>query len=459
MMLRRRAETLSEILSTGGQRDISLRSDLFSSSFTAEERAFDCYQSAIPDGLYVPQVIVPRSGDLEDLFAAVATYYPDQSPLTALAHVLTPEFAGTVMREQNSLWDNDRERHGRYRRAMIGAALGEAALAALGAQEGSSGPPSYSVIRRTLAFALARGHQLYGEEMSAQQMASKWTRLRDITGLPLSQSTVQAVVLAHGVASRSTIQEPTGTSDRNVHIHRAAHSFVAGHDPDGDDLNCAIATCYPNVESLLRELSGVFDGRMRAFVQLVKIIQMHSQGPEVDEIAVGYLCNKILPSSFTHAGALVSLAPIFPTALVWYGYFSLLTKPAKTSSLSSGLLLKLERDVVEPFSLEQRPRCDISLEELDVLSRTTMRTEAIRPTQQRALLVGLLPGVDVYTRFGSDTDTGVERSKHDAKVSALHRRVADLLQEALGLISVSSANPGKTESPSTPVRGDKKRGR
>lgn len=141
MMLRHRAETLSEILSTGGQRDISLRSDLFSSSFPAEERTFDCYQSAIPDGLYVPQVIVPRSGDLEDLFATVATYYPDQSPLTALAHVLTPEFAGTVMREQNSQWDNDRERHGRYRRAMIGAALGEAALAALGAQEGSSGPP------------------------------------------------------------------------------------------------------------------------------------------------------------------------------------------------------------------------------------------------------------------------------------------------------------------------------
>lgn len=453
MMLRRKAESLAEILGIGGQRDLSPRSDLFSSSFPAEERTFDCYQSDIPDGLYVPQVIVPQSGDLEDLFATVATYYPDQSPLTALAHVLTPEFAGTVMRDQNSQRYNDRESHGRYRRAMIGAALGEAALAAQGVQDGSSGPSSYSVIRRTLAFALVRGHQLYGELMSAQQMASKWTRLRDITGLPHSQSTVQAVALAHEVA----VQEPTGISDRNVHIYRAIHNFVAGHDPDGDDLNWAIVSCYPNVEILLRELSGVFDGRMRAFVQLVQIIQMHSQGQEVDEIALGYLCNKILPSSFAHADALVSLAPFFPASLVWYGYFSLLTKPAKTSSISSGLLLKLERDVVEPFSLEQRPRCDISFEELDVLSRATMRTEAIRPTQQRAVLVGLLPGVDVYTRFGSDTDSGLERSKRDAKVSALHGRVADLLQEALSLISVSSASQRKKESPSTPVRGDRKR--
>jgi len=458
MMLRHRAETLSEILSAGGQRDSSPRTDLFSSSFPAEERTFDCYQSAIPDGLSVPQVIVPRSGDLEDLFATIATYYPDQSPLTALAHVLTPESASMVMQGQNSLPNNARERHGRYRRAMIGAALGEAALAALGAQDGSGGLPSYSVIRRTLAFALARGHQLYGEQVSARQMASKWMRLRDITGLPRSQSTAQAVVLAHEVASGRTIQEPTGMMDRNVHFYRAVHSFVAGHDPDGNDINFAIATCYPEAERLLRELSGVFDGRMRAFAQLVQTIQMYSRGAEVDEIAVGYICNRILPSSFAHSGALVPLAPFFPASLVWYGYFSLLSKPAKTSSLSAGLLLKLERDLVEPFSLEQRPRCDISLEELDVLSRATMRAEAIKPTQQRALLVGLLPGVDVYTRFGSDVDTSVERARHDAEMLARNGRVANLLQEALRLISEEpSAILGKKDYLPTAGRRDKKR--
>lgn len=457
MMLRHRAETLSEILSTGGQRNSPPRPDLFSSSFPAEERTFDCYQSSISDGLSVPHVIVPRSGDLEDLFATIATYYPDHSPLTALVHVLSPELVGTVMEERAPLPNKVRERQGRYRKAMIGAALGEAVLAAQGVLDGNGGLPPYSVIRRTLAFTLARSHQLYGEQASARQLASKWMRLRDITGLPRSQSTAQAVVLAHEVASGRAIQQPNGMMDGTVHFYRAVHNFVAGHDPDGNDLDSAIATCYPEAEGLLRELSGVFDGRMRAFAQLVQTIQTYSQGTVVDEIAVGYICNRILPSSFAHSGVLVPLASFFPASLVWYGYFSLLSKLAKTSSLSAGLMLKLERDLVEPFSVEQRPRCDISLEELDVLSRTTMRTEAIRPTQQRALLVGLLPGVDVYTRFGSDTDTGVERSKRDANVSALHGRVADLLQEALRLISVSSANPSKNESPPTPVRGDKKR--
>lgn len=456
MMLRHKAESLSEILSTGVQRDIASRTDLFSSSFPAGERSFDCYQSANPDGLSVPQVIVPRSGDLVDLFAAIATYYPDRSPLTAIAHVLTPELADAVMRERNPRPDDDCERFGRYRSAMIGAALGEAALAALGAPEGTGGLSSYSVIRRTFAFALARGHQLYGEEASARQVASKWTRLRDITGLPHSQSTVQAVLRAHEVACDRMVQEPTAL-DRNVHFYRAIHSLVAGHDPDGEDVNKAIAACYPESERFLRELSGVFDGRMRAFAQLVQTIQQYSRGREVDEIAVGYICNRILPSSFAHSGALVPLAPFFPAALVWYGYFSLLSKPSKTSSLSAGLLLKLERDLVEPFSLEQRPRCDISIEELDVLSRATMRAEAIRPTQQRALLVGLLPGVDVYARFGSDADSSVDRARQDAEMSALHGRVADLLQEALGLIAAPSANLAKKVYPATTGRRDKKR--
>ncbi|MFA6310746.1 MAG: hypothetical protein WCV99_01780 [Sterolibacterium sp.] len=455
-MLRHRAETLSEILIAGVQRDNSPRTDLFSSSFPAGERSFDCYQSTIPDGLSVPHVIVPRSGDLEDLFAAIATYYPDQSPLTALAYVVTPESVSAVMRERNPSPDNDRERHGRNRRAMIGAALGEAALAALGVPEGSGGLPSYSVIRRTLAFALARGYQLYGEQASTRQLASKWTRLRDITGLPHSQSTVQAVIRAHEVASGRMIQEST-VVDRNVDFFRAIDGLVAGHDPDGDDLNKAIAALYPEAERFLHELSGVFDGRMRAFAQLVQTIQLYSRGREFDEIVVGYICNRILPSSFAHSGALVPLAQFFPAALVWYGYFSLLTKPAKTSSLSAGLVLKLERDLVEPFSLEQRPRCDISLDELDVLSRATMPAEAIKPTQQRALLVGLLPGVDVYTRFGSDADRSVERARRDAEMSTLHRRVTDLLQEALGLIGAPSANLGKKDYPAIVGRKDKKR--
>lgn len=456
MMLQHRAETLSEIFSTGGQRDIRPTTDLFSSSFSAGKRSFDCYQSSIPDGLSVPHVIVPRSDDLEDLFAAIATYYPDQSPLTALAHVLTPESANAVMREENPRLDDDHEHNARYRRAMIGAALGEAVLAALGAPEGSGGLPSYSVIRRTLAFALARGNHIYGEKASARMVAAKWTRLRDITGLPYSQPIVQAVIRAREVASGRIIQEPALAAG-DVDFYRAIHTFVAGHDPDGDQLDNVIATCYPEAESFLHQLSGVFDGRMRAFAQLVQTIQLHSRGREVDEIAVGYICNRILPSSFAHSGALVPLAPFFPAALVWYGYFSLLTKLAKASSLSAGLLLKLERDVVEPFSLEQRPRCDISLEELDVLSRATMRAEAIKPTQQRALLVGLLPGVDVYTRFGSDADSSVERARREDETSALHGRVAGLLREALGLIGAPSTNSGKKDYPATVGRRDRKR--
>lgn len=457
MMLRHDSETLSEILSTGAQGGISPRADLFSSSFSSEGEAFDTYRLVTPDGLPFPHVIVPRSGELEDLFATVATYYPDQSPLTALMHILSAETSRLVNFTKKAKDEIDFKRQARYRRAGLGAALGEVMLAGLGALDGSGVLPSYSAARRTLAFTLSRSQQLYGEEFPTGRLTERWIRLRDITGLGHTRPVVDAVRCAHEVAGdRVTLRSKRAKVDAS--FYSAVHTLVVGDDPDGDRLETVIADSYPDAARFLRELSGVFDGRMRAFTRLVEIIQTHSRGQEIDEIAVGYVCNRILPSSFSHAGALVSLNQFFPAALIWYGFFSALTKPSKTSSLSPGLLLKLERDLVEPFSFEQRPRCDIALEELEVLSRAKMRTDMIKPTQQRALLVGLLPGVDVYTRFGNEADQSAERVRRDTEISTMHERVAGLLQEALQVLKASSTSPDTRIPSVTTARRAKKHG-
>ena len=458
MMLRHSAETLSEIFSPGAQGDIVPRADLFSSSFSGGGQPFDSYRPAIPDGIPFPHVIVPRSGDIEDLFATVATYYSDQSPLTALVHVLSPETASLMTLEQSPVRDNGYERQRRYRRASIGAALGEATLTGLGSPDGSGDPPSYSAVRRTLAFTLGRSQHLYGEQFPVGRLAERWIRLRDLTGLSYSRPAVDAVLRAHEVASDRGIQK-SKRPDTDADFYWAVHAFVAGDDSDGDHLETVIANSYPEATRFLRDLSGVFDGRMRAFTRLVESIQAHSRGQEIDEIAVAYVCNRILSSSFAHVGALVSLAQFFPAALIWYGFFSALTKPSKTSSLNPGLLLKVERDLVEPFSFEQRPCCDIALDELEVLSRVAMRTDVIKPTQQRALLVGLLPGIDVYSRFGSETDPSADRIRRDAESSAMQERATDLLQEALELLKASPTGQGKKIPSATTVRRYKNRDR
>lgn len=455
MMLRSRAATLSEILSPDSKEDILPRGDLFSSSGSTGERSFDCYRPARADGLALPHVIVPPSGDNEDLFATVATYYPDQSPLTALVHVVNPDMATLVALDQGQMQDIGRKHLGRYRRATIGAALGEATLAALGVSEGIDSPPSYSVVRRTLAFTLGRCHQLYDERFPIEQSAKKWMQLRDITGLPYSRPSVNAVLRTREVASDSGAHR-SKKSNTNADFYLAIHRLVTEDDPKGSHVEDMIANSYPNTAPILCQLSGVFDGRMRAFIQLVERIQEHSRGQEIDEITVGYICNRILPSSFAHARALVPLIPFFPAALIWYGFFSMLTTPSKSSSLSPGLLLKLERDLIEPFSFEQRPRCDIALDELLVLSRATMRGEVIKPTQQRALLVGLLPGVDVYSRFGSDFEPIADRVQRDAEISTLHGRVADLLHEALDMLKPSQKNRNKKISSVSAARREKK---
>lgn len=450
MMLLRGAETLSQILRSGVQGDISPRADLFSSSFSSDERWFDTYRPAIPDGLPFPYVIVPQLGDVEDLFATVATYYPDQSPLTALVHILSAETSSLMALTPRAMMEDIGFKQQRYRRASLGAALGETMLTGLGVSDGSGGLLSYSAVRRTLAFTLCRSQQLYGEQFPVSRLAERWMRLRDITGLGYTRQMVDAVRRAHEVASDSVIPRSKWL-ESDASFYSAVHALVIGDDLDGNRIEATIADGYPDAAGFLRELSGVFDGRMRAFTRLVEIILTHSRGQEIDEIAVGYICNCILPSSFSHAGALVSLTQFFPAGLIWYGFFSALTKPSKTSSLSPGLLLKLERDLAESFSFEQRPRCDIALEELEVLSRTKMRSDLIKPTQQRALLVGLLPGVDVYTRIGNEADQSTERARRDTEISTMNERVAGLLQEALQMLKASSTSPdARISSPAAP---------
>ncbi|AXW63600.1 hypothetical protein CJO94_17125 (plasmid) [Ralstonia solanacearum] len=245
------------------------------------------------------------------------------------------------------------------------------------------------------------------------------------------------VLLAHDLALRGG--GDSNSSHIEASLNGALRAHATGDDGDAGLLASVLVELYPATKGYFDDLRGSFDGRMTAFTQVVEVIQASSRGMRVDEIAVAFACNRILPGSFAHTRVLARLVEFFPAALVWYGFFAALAKPTASQQLSPGLLAKLERDLLDPFSFEQRPRCDISLEELEVLSRASLRAEAVKPSQQRALLVALLPGVDIYTRFGSEGESADDRVRRDAEADALHGRVSRLLEEALYALKKADA--------------------
>jgi hypothetical protein len=173
---------------------------------------------------------------------------------------------------------------------------------------------------------------------------------------------------------------------------------------------------------------------MMAFTRLIGAVRESSRGVRADEIAVAFICDRILPGSFAHSGVLATLVDTFPAALIWYGLFAALSLVSGPHQASSGLVTKLERDLLETFSFEHRPRCDICLEELEVLSRASMRSEVFKASQQRSLLVALLPGVDVYSRLNLEGDAVEERTRREAAIEDVRGRVSFLLEEALHVL-------------------------
>src|SRR5882672_5046352 len=101
-MLRRSAEALSEILGSNASGAKPRSGDLFSSPPLDAAKRHETFRLKPADGLSLPSVIVPASGDAEDFFATIATYYQDKSPLSAVVHVLDKETATLFVGESEA---------------------------------------------------------------------------------------------------------------------------------------------------------------------------------------------------------------------------------------------------------------------------------------------------------------------------------------------------------------------
>ena len=443
MKFTQRLESLADVVGLKHDgRGAAASGDLFSSDISTSSRLHQSYR--LPDAKSgPPNILVPAGYDHEELFAAVATYYPSLSPLTAQTYVLG--------REVEADWkdrDADGQRGGTVGRghlACLGASLGETTLASMGGPEvGSVLAPSYSDTRRSLSYVLARATMLF-PNIEPEVACSRWLDLRGATGLACDEILSAAVRTVHAAAfGLHTSEEAAVVSHKplwdalSAHIRHATGARTVGE---------ALVQTYPAIDAHLSDLRGTFDGRMKALLDIFAAIQASSRGPQVDSVAAAFFCNEVLPASFAHVKVLARLVPFFPTALVWYGVFAVMATQFDPLDFGSGIVLKLVREVERPFSFSERPQCDLSIEELRVLSRLPLRSEVVKPVQHRIMEVAVLPGVNVAARFSSDAEPqGAPRKALEQ--AELHRdamgAAARLLEEALSLLR--EANPTKRDA-------------
>ncbi|MDP2876034.1 MAG: hypothetical protein Q8O00_07605 [Holophaga sp.] len=424
-------EPISEILGPSLKAGSKAPSaDLFSTTLTTPARLHRTFRSALGAG-QLPLVVIPGEFDLDDFFATVATYYPSQSPLTAHVYVLGKDVVKCFDSTQSNVVPDGRGLN-RSQTARLGACLGETALAAINSVDGVLNP-SYSTCKRSLSYTLARTVALY-PSFDANQAADRWDRLRRLTGLPVSQVAVRAVRIVHAAASNGSARPDEGVIAEQLRSALETHMAAPNA---GDVLQHVILEHYPGLRGIVSEIDGPFDARMNVFMKAVEEIQRATRGSETDSLAVGYFCNRILPGSFAHGKVLTRLVEFFPSALVWYGAFCSTSPSFDARNFGNGLFAKLGRDISQPFSFAQRPQCDLSLDELEVLMRAPVRTDAIKPIQQRIAAVALLPGIDVLSRFIPNEDSPSGKEPPSIKSGVYDERLTratQLLDDAASLL-------------------------
>lgn len=439
MKLETTLESISQILGFEEKVGLKVSSvDLFSTTLTSPARVHQTFRSN--SGVWqLPFVVIPAESELDNFFATVATYYFSQAPLTAYAHVLGKDIRECFDPAQPNIIP-DGSGLNRRQLARLGACLGETALAALGSSEAALNP-SYSACKRSLGYALARTIALY-PSFDANVTLDRWERLRHLTGLAVSQDAVRAVCEIHAAAIDGSAYLHESALASKLRAALVTHVAVPHAN---NELQNVLLECYPRLSEIAMDNTVPFDARMGSFLRAVEEIQRSSQGVETDSLAVGYFCNRILPGSFAHGKVLVRLVEFFPSVLVWYGMFCSTSTDFDARHFGNGLFEKLGRDMSQPFSFTQRPQCDLSLDELEVLMRGPLRPEIIKPIQQKIASIALLPGLDVFSRFTPDDDG--HGSKDFAAVKAGVSddrliRVTQLLDDAVSLLHQMGGQKG-----------------
>jgi len=435
-------QTSSELFSRAASKQPRIQ-DLFSSSRVAKREAHLCFWPENRDAIALPTALIPYGDDLEALFADVATYHPQQSPISSCVHVLDSETASITGLEKRSLARHLAADDDLSVRTFVGLSIGEALSSSL-ALRATPELVSYAACRRTLSFAVARTKSIF-PSYPIERLAQRWVRARELTRM---ESPIDVTTTVRTIA-QLFFDEPSYESNsiEEGELYAAVGLYLSGK-IGGDAFTDEMLTFYPELASHLSSLDGPFEGRIYAFERIAAAIAARKGNRDFDAMCIAFFCNQILPGSLSHFGLLAPLLAKHPSIVVWYGVFNGASPEFDWRSIYSGLGLKLARDVIQPFSFEARPVCDISLEELEVLSRLPLRSDLVKSTQQKACLVSLAPGVDLYMRL-TTADDAVQADELESRKAMEDQerrsRVMALMRNALSLLDQIDAPPSSSK--------------
>jgi hypothetical protein len=200
---------------------------------------------------------------------------------------------------------------------------------------------------------------------------------------------------------------------------------------------------YKELDSMRPILSMPRERRVHMIDMALRILSTGRGDEERRSFLAGYFTSLLGPGTLDHADFLTLVAPILPTAYLWYGLFAGINPKGDALPVGNPLARRIIRDLTIPDRLVDRPRCDIALEEL----RMHGSPESILKMTSKVgrLDIDILPGVTTSVRWPPQEmpeEPGMKRHR-DIEARHLlmemeeyamrHRHLTERLREVLRL--------------------------
>ena len=345
----------------------------------------------------LPQVIIGHQAVLEDLIAWVATYLPTLGPLSAQSRLITPTtFQETHLTTATSDW-----------RSLAGSAVALCYGEVLSYASHSVQPADISFVmcRSTLSFALMRSKILGGSPNRLQETAEAWKDVRNRFGQSTNRQSSDLILQ---IILDVAFETPYGESDK-VGVLRG----MPGYDVDVP----SIVESYGSRYAIRDDQTLTAEGKVELFDLMspelirdnrLKVLEKGSilaswafwcRAGYSQQLAIMRPYQKALPQSTIWLAALHKSAPMMDTL-----------------SIGAGVGWRLAKELFRTVDIFLPPTCDISVLELEVLTRGSNFEENVGPWDKSRIEVEVFPGVSTIVR--SNYDAAPKQAERPMKESA-----------------------------------------
>lgn len=242
-------------------------------------------------------------------------------------------------------------------------------------------------------FSCARSAALWKESTVIAETASRWERARQIARgeferTPFSRGRESA---ARALAAWQWPLESKEAVGATI-ISGAAKGALF------EVTKSAVTEVVPDLAVHLSQMQGPREERIRAFEFSRDILARASAIDSVQRsIFLAALLSVVGPGSMDYIELAMSDANRFPGLLIWYGVFAGSSSESTLLSEFEGFGRRIAREIQYGARLNERPRCDISLAELEVLVNGGKIPQGWRVANPGTLTVEIQP--TIYVTF------------------------------------------------------------